>query len=377
MCGQSGESNKISKMRLAIILGSNSRRSGGLYYSVSGLVKELNQTHQVRVFAHDDYFTEIDKHVWENIDMVSYKTVLLGEYRMSLNLVYLLLKFKPEFIYVQGIFTHYSFAHFIYNKMKPTKYVISPRGMLDIWALNYKKYKKLLFLGLFERAHLKKASFIHALNSAEKDTIKSQGFNSRIEVIPNGISIAEPTYNYNCNLLFLGRIHPKKGLLDLVDAMAILGRDYLIQKGVKLIIAGWSEVGHKDELLSEVKSKRLEDLVLFKGEVYGREKERLLDDSSIFILPSHSEGLPMSVLEAWSRGLLVIMTDECNLKYSFDCGAAIRIDHCPESIAQSLFNTLESSLEDKMRVRRNGWNLCLENYSWGEVANKHNKLINL
>lgn len=363
-------------MRLAVILGSNSRRSGGLYYSVSGLVKELNQSNQVRVFAYNDNFTEMDKHIWKNVDIVSYKTVSVGGYRVSLNLIYLLIQFQPEYIYIQGIFTHYSFAHYLYNKIRPTKYVISPRGMLDNWTLNYKKNRKFIFLEIFERKHLRNAEFLHALNNSEKSTLNANEFSTRIEVVPNGIHMSVPKYKKSKNLLFLGRIHPKKGLLDLIEALTIIGKDYFIQNGVKITIAGWSEVGHQEELYNKVKLGQLEDVVLFKGEVYGKEKERLLNESSIFILPSYSEGLPMSVLEAWSRGLLVLMTDECNLKFSFALRAAERIDHCPDRMAKSILKTLESSDEDKMLIRRNGWRLCSENYSWGEVAHMHNKLIN-
>jgi poly(glycerol-phosphate) alpha-glucosyltransferase len=76
--------------------------------------------------------------------------------------------------------------------------------------------------------------------------------------------------------------------------------------------------------------------VSFVGPVTGAAKEELFRRASAFILPSFSEGLPMAVLEAWSFGLPVLMTDECHLTSGFDAGAARRIEPRVASIVDGL-----------------------------------------
>ncbi len=81
---------------------------------------------------------------------------------------------------------------------------------------------------------------------------------------------------------------------------------------------------------------QLKDSVEFLGPVFGEAKQQLLDRVGGFILPSLSEGLPMTVLEAWANELPVIMTEMCNLPEGFRAQAAIRIEPTPDSIARGL-----------------------------------------
>lgn len=100
-------------------------------------------------------------------------------------------------------------------------------------------------------------------------------------------------------------------------------------------IAGWDQNGHINELKRIVNTYKLTNEVKFIGPLYGDAKERALCQANAFILPSFSEGLPMSVLEAWAFELPVIMTEYCNIPEGFKNRCAIQIDPSPESISKN------------------------------------------
>ena len=138
-------------------------------------------------------------------------------------------------------------------------------------------------------------------------------------------------------MLFLGRIHPKKGVAELIRAWALLRRsDPSLALGWRLIVAGWDDGGHLPGLRTLVAELGLVDHVLFIGSVFGADKEAWFRSAKAFILPSYSEGLPMAVLEAWSYELPVFMTGACNLPEGFEEGAAIEVSTDPNQLANAL-----------------------------------------
>jgi poly(glycerol-phosphate) alpha-glucosyltransferase len=190
-------------------------------------------------------------------------------------------------------------------------------------------------------------------------------------------------------LLFLGRIHPKKGLSGLLKAWAKIQKTISGIKNSKdwqLVIAGWDQGGHEGELIelcSEVglkvvqRSKHVpcsataqEADVVFYGPAFGGEKEQLLRRADAFVLPSLSEGLPMSVLEAWAYGLPVVMTPECHLPEGFASQAALEIRNgkMGDSKWSGLQQMLDMSDSDRIEMGRRGRRLVEEKFTWPKVA---------
>jgi poly(glycerol-phosphate) alpha-glucosyltransferase len=186
-------------------------------------------------------------------------------------------------------------------------------------------------------------------------------------------------------LLFLGRIHPKKGLSGLLKAWAKIQKT---KSGIQnyrewqLVIAGWDQGGHEGELGLKVvqRSKHVpcsataqeaegEDVV-FYGPAFGSEKEQLLRRADAFVLPSLSEGLPMSVLEAWAYGLPVVMTPECHLPEGFASQAALEIRNgkMGDSKWSGLQQMLDMSDSDRIEMGRRGRRLVEEKFTWPKVA---------
>tara|TARA_R110002051_G_scaffold238375_2_gene299124 strand:+ start:16426 stop:17592 length:1167 start_codon:yes stop_codon:yes gene_type:complete len=260
------------------------------------------------------------------------------------------------------------FKSFKKNKIKK---IISPHGMLDSWALKNNSFKKNISLILFERKNLRTADCIHALCEKEFQDIKKIATEVPIAIIPNGVYLPklknkEQKNNDVKRLLFLGRIHPKKGLTNLLKAWEVVSK---IKKW-ELVIAGVDENGYESYLKKLSIEKNIFKSVKFVGPVFGKEKENLLLSADAFILPSFSEGLPMSVLEAWSYKLPVIMTPECNLEIGFQKGAAIEIDTTVIGITNGILELLEYDNLELMKKGELGYELVRKEFTWNIVSEK-------
>ena len=133
-------------------------------------------------------------------------------------------------------------------------------------------------------------------------------------------------------------------------------------------IAGWNQVGHQEELKGLCQELGLCDIIKFIGPVFGIEKEKELCKADAFILPSFSEGLPMSILEAWAYKLPCIMTDYCNLPEGFETNAAIRIEPNAESIAIGLETMFSLPNNERISMGCNGYQLCEKHFTWNVIA---------
>jgi poly(glycerol-phosphate) alpha-glucosyltransferase len=127
---------------------------------------------------------------------------------------------------------------------------------------------------------------------------------------------------------------------------------------------------HKEHKAEATSAFSLQSSVFFLGPAFGQEKEDLLRSADAFILPSFSEGLPMSVLEAWSYRLPVVMTPECNLPEGFAADAAIRIETSVESIAEGLGTLFSMNDADLMTMGAKGRGLVEERFTWKSVASQ-------
>jgi poly(glycerol-phosphate) alpha-glucosyltransferase len=250
--------------------------------------------------------------------------------------------------------------------------------MLDPWAIRNSYWKKSLAALLYENRHLQGAACIHALCHREALAIRAYGLTNPIAVIPNAVELpdllVEPSFPEwskslpNCArvLLFLGRLHPKKGLPSLLEAWKRVC--FSADEEWFLVVAGWDQDGHRAELERMVDSLGITASVRFVGPQFGEQKKATLRRADGFVLPSHSEGLPMAVLEAWAYGLPVLMTPQCNLAEGFDAGAALSIDLDPSSISYGLTTFFNLGAESRVRMGNNGRSLVRDFFTWETVA---------
>lgn len=360
--------------------------AGGLFSSVRNLGLSILRKHtDILLMSYDDEYSAVDRKAYEEIPMKIYhrsSLPLLNTLGYSKDIHCLLEHEKPDIIHTQGVWMYNSYATLKYKtKHRNSVSILTPRGMLDPWAIKNSSWKKKLAGFLFEYHNLKSADCIHALCQSEYESIRKFGLNNPVAIIPNGINIPmNPTFNRNKGnktLLYIGRIHPKKGLREFILALGkIKKRSNGLLAKWKVRIAGWNQNGHINELISLVRENELERTVEFIGEVYGSDKDKELCRANAFILPSFSEGLPMSVLEAWAYRLPVVMTDYCNIPEGFDTDSAFRIDPNVDSIVKGLTAFLGLDDRELIQMGENGFQLVANKFTWDKIAEQTIQLYN-
>ncbi|MCB9321710.1 MAG: glycosyltransferase [Lewinellaceae bacterium] len=173
-------------------------------------------------------------------------------------------------------------------------YVISTRGMLEPWSLEQSKWKKFLAMKMYQENDLNKSACIHATSNLEAINIRNLGFKAPIAIIPNGINLNKYTINKTPKLnqkiktiLFLSRIHPKKGLEILINAWELIPKQYKIHWQIEII--GDGDKTYIENLTKLIETKDLIGQINFKGPLYGTEKINKYKDADIFVLPTFSE----------------------------------------------------------------------------------------
>lgn len=244
------------------------------------------------------------------------------------------------------------------------------------------RWKKRVASLLYEDTHLRRSACIHALCVPEAKAIRAYGLKNPICIIPNGVDLPaqndksvplpwEESFSSKNILLYLGRIHPKKGLTTLLRSWHLVKTKKTVEaENWRLVIAGWDQGGHENELKAQCYSLNLNEDVFFAGPMFGVEKSAALRNATAFVLPSLSEGLPLVVLEAWSHSLPVMMTPACNLPEGFETSAAIRVEPEIESLAQGLQKLFEMTIEERTVTGANGNRLVRQRFLWPAIADQ-------
>jgi glycosyltransferase involved in cell wall biosynthesis len=361
-----------------------SRRAGGLMDSVRSLSRFLQNEHNIHVdvVSVEDEFSTEDRAQWEDLS-VRLAAPKYASFRYAPELSRQLASLTPDLVHTHGIWTYLSVATVRWSKsngsVTPRPYVVSTHGMLDPWALHNSRWKKIVAAFVFERRHLENAACIHAFNQAEAAAIRKFGLRNPICVIPNGVEVdasnaADRTPPWDANmvggrkvLLYLGRLHPKKGLSILLRGWKEASKR---EKGWVLVIAGWDQGGHRGELEQLARELKITDSVQFTGPFFGEERETAYQNANAFILPSLSEGQPLVILEAWSHARAVLMTPECNLPEGFEKGAAVRMNATVEGAAEGLGKLFALDEQALQGMGRRGRDLVIANFSWPQIASQ-------
>jgi glycosyltransferase involved in cell wall biosynthesis len=201
------------------------------------------------------------------------------------------------------------------------RYVVSPHGMLEPWAWRHRWWKKFPYWHLIEKRWTRRAACILATAESEAARLRRFFPHTRIETLPLGLTgEARPDYDAARAhfgwekdapvLLFLSRIHEKKGLDLLIGALADLHGQY--PAGTRLVIVGPAEqpaYAARCRAFAQRHAARL-PRIDWIGAVWGEERWRYFQGADLFCLPTHSENFGLAVLEALQVGTPALTTTE-------------------------------------------------------------------
>ncbi len=282
-----------------------------------------------------------------------------------------------DFLHIHGIWCRIvkSAADAARKHNKP--YTIVPHGMLDPWSLSQKTLKKKLALKLGYKKMLDDARFLHLGNTDEQNLIKPLNIHSKGELIPNGLFIDEiepaptpgafykkhPELDNKPFVLFLSRLHYKKGLDHLAQAFTVLaGHD----SEVRLVVAGPDD-GVKDDFVQRIEQANLTNRVHLIGPIYHQEKLEALHDATCFCLPSRQEGFSIAITEALGCGLPVVITDGCHYGIAGEVGAG---EVCPldgQAVGEALVRVVGDP-QGRENMSAAGRKLIRDRFTWPKVA---------
>lgn len=230
--------------------------------------------------------------------------------------------------------------------------VIRCCGLLDEWSLSRKWMRKAVYRAWRLDRMLAGAAAVHCSTAAEAASTGRLGFAAPIVVEPNGVrlqeflelpqrgafreSIGRPSAPL---ILFLGRVHPGKGVEYLIPALR-----HVTTPDAAVVIVGGDSSGYREQMERAVAAHRLDNRVIFTGPLRGRRKLEALVDADVFCLPSEHENFGISVIEAMAAGCPVVVSEHVGLKTEIrDCGAGSVTPLESEAIAHAIDGWLQDS----------------------------------
>lgn len=255
-------------------------------------------------------------------------------------------------------------------------YIVTPRGMLEPWSLSQKKWKKKLAWWLYQRNDVQKSACVFTTAEMEAEHVRELGITTCRAVIPNGIE----TDAYPCKasidivkkqVLFLSRVHVKKGIELLFEAWKRILPDY---EDWQLLVIGNGEAGYIHSLENWAKSLGVKDSIKILPPVFGDAKINVYQESALFCLPSFSENFGMVIAEAMSCGTSVITTTNCPWEILNETKTGWCVDLSVDNLERALREALTMSPTDLYEMGQKASKLIYENFDYRNVTRKTLKL---
>lgn len=358
------------------ISGCISREAGGLFQSVRHLTQETARYNvDINMLTLLDRYTMEDLPQWSPMEVYAYPVVGPRRFGWSPGLAKHLEASNTQIVHLHGVWQYPTVAVLRWARRTQRPYLVSPHGMLEPWALKYSRYRKAIVNWLFQNACLSEANCLRATAASELESIRLAGFRNPVALIPNGVPFPEVlparpprAPNARKRALFVSRIHPKKGLLNLVNAWARLLKSEagpLIARDWELVLIGPDEGAHLAQVMAAVKANGLEQHISYGGEIWDETaKNQCYASADLFVLPTYSENFGLVIAEAMSCAVPVITTHGTPWQdlETFRCGWWIEIGE--EPLFYALQKALATPLETLRQMGLRGRQLIEDKYSW-------------
>ncbi len=288
-------------------------------------------------------------------------------------------RIRPDIVHIHGIWSLGLHRCAVICRRRQIPYVIAPRGMLEPWSLQQKRLKKRMARWLYQDDDLKNAAALHATAESEAGQFRRLGFANKVIVSPNGVNLPE---NFNSaghagedkRILFVGRMHPKKGVLELVEA---LSRCFNGSKGLddwkaELVytVNGEEEHEYESTIKRRVEELGLADRFIYTGALGDDEKWAAYTRADLFALPTYSENFGIVVAEALWAGVPVVTTKGTPWSELADRKCGWWIDAGVGPLTEALSGAMALTDAERREMGLRGRSLIEEKYTWEAVVKR-------
>ena len=377
-------------MKVLHVIPSVSATHGGPTEAVFGIVRALrSQEVDARILSTDDDGNDrlpVPFYRWTSyqglpicfVPRVAARQHTLAGFTFAPALLGALWRELPHFdlIHVHTVFSFPAITAMLVARIRRRPYAVRPMGHLTTWSLTVRRYIKHLQLRLITRRSLNAAAFLHATSVAERNDAIAIGLRCSIKVIPLGVTLPQPVDDAGRKLrerlsigeakaiaLFLSRVHEKKGLEFLLQALTEPE-----VADVELVICGDGEPSYVAALHRLVEKAGLTKRVHWLGFLRAPEKWVVAQGCDFFVLPSYSENFGIAVVEALACGLFAIVSPEVAIAGDISQpGIGCTVPRDSSAVARAISNCIRSERFDAVgRSLRRGF--VEQRFSWTATA---------
>ena len=268
-----------------------------------------------------------------------------------------------------GLWSFINIAIALYPLKIRSKLIVSPHGTLSKWSMQHKRFRKKLFWQI-QKLLLIRADIIHVTSIEELHEVRDLNIKTPIAVIPNGVRDFGRRTNVKSEntkeILFLSRLHPKKGLDNLISAWMRIENQY---PNWHLKICGTGEPSYILELkrkTHEMKSRRIH----FLDPLYGAKKTSAYMNADVFILPTYSENFGMVIAEALMNECPVIVGKGAPWSKVAEVGCGWWIENDIETISSTLIDAFSCSDAIRQSMGQKGRKWMKNDFDWNSITHK-------
>lgn len=347
---------------------------GGVPAYMNILTRDLGKLCELHVITHD----APDNYRLENCQVHYIPNKWLPWNNCRKEFLVLLKELKPDVFHSNACWDPLTALTPIWAKEAGYRVAYTPHGELTPYSIHRHYWtRKLPAILLYQKRGIRAADMIHTTAAKERQELLDLGWNNHMYLVPNCVQIdkiqMKESWQKRKNILFMSRIHHKKGIHFLIEAVARM-KDRL--DGYNVYIVGKREDDYFEKLQTLAKELNVADMVKFTGPIYGEEKWQMYRNADLFVLPTYNENFGIVVPEALASGTPVITTTGAPWKEleTYNCGWWI--EQGTEPLVAAIDNFLEKDETELEEMGRRGRKLVDDNYSSESIARQFIKMYN-
>jgi len=296
-----------------------------------------------------------------------------------------------DFVMLNGLWNFTSYGTWRALKHTNVSYFVFPHGMLDPWKKRLdpvSHISRLIFWCLFERKVLRDARGIFFASEEERRLAQSAFLRNDSKSYVVGFGAEDfihsqergklmflskfPALRGRRSVLFLGRLHPKKGLDLLIEAFTQLADEF---STFDLIVAGPDELGMKSRLEKIAIRRSVKSRIHWTGMLTGDEKVGAFLSSEFFVLPSHQENFGIAVVEALALAVPVLLSKRVNIwREVVSAGAGVAVTDDVDGVREGLRQMCRLPQRELRSMKINARNCFLQHFN---IENSVTELMEL